>query len=438
MRRLRGILIRLKEDSLFRNSVYIMGTTASTSLLGFGFWVIVARAFPTEEVGRAAALTSAMLFVSVFTNLGLGQVFVSRLPSRQPGREWSLAVTTGIAATAVASLVGGLIAAVLLPTLIPALRGGLDPATFLLLPIGVVGAACSLVIDFAFIAERDAKHAFTRNTWAALLRIVLIAPATAAPGSGTAWILALWAVSFLAIDAVAIVRLLPTLGRGFVLALSGWRRELREMRGLIAGHQTINLGAQSSTFLLPVLVSAQLGTVDNAYFFTTFMVARAMFFIAPAIGNALFAEGVHHPERLGVEVRRAIRHAVALAGPAAILLVVLGPTVLGFFGPEYAEEGDTLLLILVLAGCFDAVLQIALAVLRARHRLQAAVGATWAALVVGIGATWFLLPPLGLEGGGVGWAAGKLAGVTVAMLFLLRRRDAPVSGPVAGVERGAS
>ncbi|HET8814087.1 MAG TPA: MATE family efflux transporter [Solirubrobacterales bacterium] len=420
-------LRRLGEQSLFRNSLYIMGTTAATSLLGFFFWLIAARTLSATEVGRSAALISAMLFVSVFTNLGLGQVLVSRLASRAAGRDWSVAVSTAISLAALASLVGGAIAAVLLPILIPALKGGLSPATFLLLPLGVAGAACSLVIDYACIAERHAKLAFTRNTAAALLRIALIPLVEVVPVEGTTWILAIWAASFLLIDVVAVFRELPALGHDFRPHLAGWREELAEVRGLIAGHQSINLGAQASSYLLPVLVSARLGPEQNAYFYTTFMVASALFFIAPAIGNALFAEGAHEPERLGRDVRRAARQVLLLAGPPALVLLLAGPTILGFFGEAYAEEGETLLLILIAAAAFDAVLQIFLAVLRVKHRLQDAALVTWATLVVAIAATWFLLPPLELEGAGIGWALGKVVGVACAAAFLLR---APKLGPL--------
>jgi len=413
-------LRRLLEQSLFRNSLYIMGTTAATSLLGFGFWLVAARTLSATEVGRSAALISAMLFVSVLTNLGLGQVFVSRLASREAGHDWSRTVTTGIALAAVASLLGGAIAAVLLPALIPTLKHGLSPGTFLLLPLGVAGSACSLVIDYACIAERHAKLSFVRNVVAALVRIALIPLASVVPIDGTTWILAIWAGSFLLIDGVAFFNELPKLGHDFSPSLAGWRQELVEIRGLIAGHQTINLGAQASSYLLPVLVSARLGPEQNAYFYTTFMVSSALFFIAPAIGNALFAEGRHEPENLGRDVRRAVRQVLMLAGPPALVLLVAGPLILGFFGPAYAEEGEGLLLILIAAAAFDSALQISLAVLRAKHRLQEAAIATWATLVVAIGATWFLLPPLGLEGAGLGWALGKIVGVLITAAFMLR------------------
>lgn len=413
-------LRHLAGQSLFRNSLYIMGTTAATSLLGFFFWLIAARTLPVEEVGRSAALISAMLFVSVFTNLGLGQVLVSRLASRAAGRDWSQSVSTALGLAAVTSLLGGAIAAVLLPVLIPALKGGLSHATFLLLPLGVMGAACSLVIDYACIAERQAKLSFFRNTAAAVLRIALIPLVDVVPVDDTTWILAIWAASFLLIDAVALFRELPALGHDFRPALAGWREELAQVRGLIAGHQSINLGAQASYYLLPVLVSARLGPEENAYFYTTFMLSSALFFIAPAIGNALFAEGAHEPERLGRDVRRAARQVLILAGPPALVLLLAGPTILGFFGEEYADEGSTLLLILIGAAVFDSVLQLALSVLRVRHHLREAATTTWVTLVVAVGGTWFLLPPLGIEGGGVGWALGKLAGMCLALYFTMR------------------
>ncbi len=315
-----------------------------------------------------------------------------------------------------------MIAAVMIPLLIPALKGGIGLASFLLLPLGVAGAACSLVLDYACIAERRAKHAFVRNAIAAAMRLVLVGFAAAAPVAGTTWILAIWVGSFQLIDVFAFTRVLPALGHDFHPTLAGWRQELRAMRGLIAGHQSINLGSQASAYLLPVLVSARLGPTENAYFYTTFMLASGLFFIAPAIANALFAEGAHNPQHAGRDMRQATRHIALLAGPAALILIVAGPSILAVFGQTYADEGEALLLILVGSAIFDAGFQLCMAYLRIRGRLGEAAIATWVTLALTISATWLLLPPLGLEGAGVGWAAGKLAGLCVAMALLARGR----------------
>jgi len=153
------------------------------------------------------------------------------------------------------------------------------------------------------------------------------------------------------------------------------------------------------------------------------MLASGLFFIAPAIANALFAEGAHHPENVRRDVRRAARHIAMLAGPAALFLVLAGPTILGIFGEDYADEGSTLLLILVGSALFDAGFQLCMAYLRIRGRLREAAIATWSILVLTISATWLLLPPLGLEGAGVGWAAGRFTGLCVALVLLARGRD---------------
>lgn len=414
-----------------RNSAYIMGTTAVTMGLGFVFWVVAAHTLPTAEVGRAAALISAMLFVAVFANLGLGQVLVSRLASRAPGHDWSVTVTTAVAVAAAASLVGGMIAAVLIPLLIPTLKGGIGTASFLLLPLGVAGTACSLVLDYACIAERHAKHAFVRNTVAALMRLTLIGFAAATPVAGTTWILAIWAGSFVIIDVFAFIWVLPALGHDFRATLVGWRSELREMRGLIAGHQAINLSVQASSYLLPVIVSARIGTTQNAYFYTTFMVASGLFFIAPAIANSLFAEGIHNPDKVKTDLHRAIRHTVRLLLPSAVVLALAGPFILSAFGPDYAEEGSSLLLILIAASALDAPLQLSIALLRIQHRLREAAIATSVALAFGVGGTWLLIGPYGLNGAGLGWATGKLAGLLCALILLARGATSPRRTPPA-------
>jgi O-antigen/teichoic acid export membrane protein len=417
-RLLRGAI----NEPLLGNGLYIMGTTAVTALLGFGFWLIAARILPAVYVGRAAAIVSAMLLIAVVTNLGLGQVLISRLSSRATGRAWSLTVTTSLFVTTLASIAGGLLAAALLPLLIPELKGSLRLASFAILPLGVAAIACSQVLDYACIAERQARPSFLRNAAAAVLRLVLIGGAAIGPLASATWLLAIWVISFLAIDLHGIVRILPSLGHDFELTLAGWRRELAEIRRLIAGHQGINLGSQASAYLLPVIVSARLGPTDNAYFYATFMLATGLFFIAPAISNSLFAEGAHHPDRLQNDLGRAGRYIAFIAVPPALFLLIAGPTLLGFFGADYADAGTSLLYVLIGSAVFDAGYQLSLAVLRATGRLGEAAFATWTLLFTCVASAWLLLPPMGLIGAGVGWCIGKACGLTVASTLLVKRR----------------
>ena len=196
------------------------------------------------------------------------------------------------------------------------------------------------------------------------------------------------------------------------------------MKHLIAGHQTINLGAQASTYLLPVLVSAQLGVTENAYFYTTFMLSSALFFIAPAISNALFAEGAHAPERLGEDLRRAVKYILLLAGPPAVILLAAGPPHPRSLRPRLLRRrrdpaGDP--------GRRRGVRldpAAGLAVMRVRHRLAQAAVATWLTLAVAIPSAWFLLPPMGIDGAGWDGRSAKSPASCACFAFFLSWRSA--------------
>ena len=63
---------RLRSDSLLRNSLYIMATTAATALIGFVYWLVAARMYPASAIGLASALISVMALASTLANLGIG------------------------------------------------------------------------------------------------------------------------------------------------------------------------------------------------------------------------------------------------------------------------------------------------------------------------------------------------------------------------------
>jgi len=59
--------------------------------------------------------------------------------------------------------------------------------------------------------------------------------------------------------------------------------------------------------------------------------------------------------------------------------------------------------------------------------LREAAIATWLMLAVAIGATWLLLPPMGIEGAGIGWGLGKLTGMVLTVFLAMRDRAAGAS-----------
>ena len=67
-------------DPLFKNSYYLMMTPVVGSLLGFIFWMVVARFYSTAEVGLAATIFSAMGLIAAFSGLGFNIGLIRYLP----------------------------------------------------------------------------------------------------------------------------------------------------------------------------------------------------------------------------------------------------------------------------------------------------------------------------------------------------------------------
>src|SRR5438270_2943248 len=87
------------------NAGSLVGTTVVTSLLGFVYWWLAARAFPPAVVGFASAAISAMTLLGTFALLGLGTLLLGELP-QQRGREASLISTAVLLVGGVGGLLG--------------------------------------------------------------------------------------------------------------------------------------------------------------------------------------------------------------------------------------------------------------------------------------------------------------------------------------------
>ena len=401
----------LRASSLLRNSVYLMGTTVVTSLLGYLYWVVAARAFPVAEVGLASAFIAAMTMVASVSNLGIGSAVIQSLPQRRSGSDWSLTVNSALVTVAISGLLAGALAVVALPRIAPML-GHADNRLALvgLLALGTTAANMSVVLDSVFIAERAAGKMLARNSAFAILKLAMLLVLVLIPTLGAIGIFASWITA----SAVTLVAggalLLPRLARGYTLNIRGLSARVRGMVARMAGHHIINLGGVAPMYLLPLIVTLRLSAAENAYFYTTWMVGSLFFMVSSSVSSSLFAEGAYQPADLARKVRSSARIISLLLAPAMLFFLVAGGAILGIFGPAYALHGRLLLVVLVFSAIPDAITNIAVSALRVRHRLGVA-----ALLSVGMGAValalaWLLLPRLGIAGAGWAWLIAESVG----------------------------
>jgi O-antigen/teichoic acid export membrane protein len=415
-------LIRsVRTDSLTRNSVSIMATSVVNAGLGYLYWTAAARLLPATEVGLGSAVTSAMVILSLVVHLGAGAGLIARLPLRRSRAEWLLtALGTQLACGAV-TLVLCIGALVPLAALVPPLRSlAANPAMAVWFVVGAVSWTGAGLLDYTFIAQRRSGLMFYRNAVSSAGKLIaLVLVVVVDRHAGATAIVGTWAVSGLLGVAVGLLlchRRLFALGR---IRLRDARTELRALLRPTIGHHAISVAGLVPTYLLPVVVTAQLGTRANAYFYITWMVGSAIFMISPAVASAIFAEGSHDPSGMQRLTAHALRVVLALLVPAVVVLAAGGRLVLSAFGSGYAAAGYPLLLVLLASTLPDAVTNVAVSALRIRAALaDAAVLNGSIATITVVGAA-LLTPRMGIIGAGWAWLGAQIIG---ALLVLVARR----------------
>ena len=77
----------LTNDSLYKNSIYLMLSTGVMAVFGFFFWMINARLYSAEQVGIGTTLISIMTLISSFSLLGLGNSLIKYLSTSDKKNE---------------------------------------------------------------------------------------------------------------------------------------------------------------------------------------------------------------------------------------------------------------------------------------------------------------------------------------------------------------
>jgi len=415
---------RVQHFSLLRNSIYIIGTGAATSIFGYFFWILAAHIYSAAAVGLGSALISAMTLAALFGNLGMGSTLVQMLPGRKKGYAWSLTLNAGLATGIVAGLLAGIISVVTLPLIWRQFSiVGNDAGYRLIFLISVPIMIVSTLLDQAFIAERSAHNMLVRNAVVAILKIplmvlpVVLLAQVGAMGIFLAGVLAM-AIALIAAMAVQI----PRLGRGYCLALRGLVGQVRSMLSALTGNYFINLGGQAGGYLLPVFVLVRLSATDTAYYYTATRVGDFLLVGSAAVATSLFAEGSHAAHDLTRKVRSSAVIISMLLGPGILVCFFAGSYILSVFGPGYAHHGAIVLKIEAISSIPDAITNIYISILRIHHRLRFAALLNLGMGVLTLPLAWMLLPVLGIAGVPVAVIIAEAAGSLAAGVDLMRMR----------------
>ncbi len=273
---------RALADPMTRNSAALMANTAGTSVLGYAFWIIVARAFNADTSGTAAATTSAIQATILLASIGAAAALVEWLPRSTDALQWRQRVTTALAVAAVTAIVGALLVVAVLGSVSNTLPQLATPNGAVLFVLGCVFFAVGQVVDYVAICEHRGGLLVIRNMLLCGLRIPLIflpiAVLTAADSILLAWTAAAGLSLVWAIAAFG-----STDGRSLRPCFTAMNSHLREMASALAGQHLITVTSMLAGYVLPIIVYSRLSAADNAYFYMTWMLGSVFFIISPAV-----------------------------------------------------------------------------------------------------------------------------------------------------------
>lgn len=412
---------RVRNDSLLRNSLYIIASTVATSALGYVFWLIAARLYSPTVVGLTAAIISASTVLVLVASLGVGGTLIQLLPAlSKPDRSSTFwAGTSAASITAVFLCIGTVVVLPHMSSDMSILRA---PLFAILFTVGTFTLALSATLDYVFIAGLRARDLFLRNLATAIVKVgVLVALGWTAARNAFS-LSAAWAISCTLglVIGIALVAVYDSFSKPPTIGLLV--RTAVGFRTAVTGHQMIGMGTGLAPYILPVIVTTRLSPGDNAYFYTTWMLAGLLFVVSDAVAQSLFAEGMHSKGNVTPVARSATKLIGAFLITGIVGVLAFGSSVLATFGPEYAHRGTTLLQIAVLASLPDALTNVYVGVLRIEGRLVVAAVMNLAMGVGTLAVTWYLLPRLGITA--VGWAflAAQFGGCLFVAIDALGKR----------------
>ena len=405
-------LLRLHQDSLFRNSFYLMLSTGIMAGLGFLFWLITARLYSATQIGVATTLISAMSLISYLSLLGFNSTFIRFLPgATDRNRQINTGLWLALGAALVTSGAYVLIAPIWAPKLAFLTATPAYAIGFMILS---ALAALNLLTDSIFIALRAAKYNLLID--GVIMSSVKLALPLAFLSLGTYGI-------FLAFGTAAMVAMIMSIL--FLSLRFGYLPKLQIHRPTLARvfrYSFLNYLADllniAPTLVLPLIILSRLGAADAAYFYLAFMIANLVYTIAYAVSQSLFAEGSYADRPLRVLLKRSGLALVALMVPCALVLYLTAGWLLTIYGHGYRAGALGLLQILALAAP-AVTINIMSGVLLRIHKQIGALLASHVVYCLAICGLALLWVHSGLVWIGYAWLAGQFAAAGVGFGWLL-------------------
>ena len=396
-------------EPVYRAGYLLVVNSVLSAVTGMTFWLLAARVYPPAVVGSNSSALFAMTFLAGLSQLNLTNALLRFLPTTSGAR--TRRMVSGVLLTVSAVAIAAAIVFLLglgrwAPGLVPLFQkwpldvlfvGGTAVSTLLLLQTA------------ALVALGRAAAATTANQVFGWLKLgLLFVCVRLLPSSGVmvAWILATGVA--LAGGLVFLARTaLPEFDRSTTRALDSAPPTRRDLLRFVGPDYVASLSWIASTSLVPLIVLNLTDASHAAVFGLAWSMCLVLYGVPAALGQSLIAHGARDLSKVGHHHRHILGSCLLVLTPVVAVLVVGAPLVLRLFGPWYAAGGTSTLRLLSLSTLPNAVVALAVSRARARRDMRTVVASMVTLLVLVLGLSLYLVPRVGIAGGGMAWLLGE-------------------------------
>ncbi len=410
----RGRAVAHLRSPLTRSGYALLLSSVITSVLGLAYWILAARLYSENALGRGAALVSAMLLVTSLATAGLKRSLIRFIPT-SGSQARSVVVRIYVLGLGIA-LAGGIFFLTGFQGWsdhLPDLHGGAAPALFFLL--GIAAWGIFVLQDAVLVGAHRATLVPVTNTLFSVLKIVLLIAGY--------FLLARWGV----FASWVVPALLVAVGVNVWLFRTGLRSlpepdeadvpTLGAVARFTSGEYVAALAWHAANYLTPLLVIARAGATANAHYYVAAQIAYTLYLVSSNVTDALVAEGARAADGLAHKVRRTGGQTALVLVPGVAFTVAFAPLIMSLFGSGYTGEAMTVLRILALSAVPNAVTTMVIAVAHVRQRMSVVIVIQTVMSVLTLGLSWFLVGSDGVIGVAWAWLIAQTVTMVVALVI---------------------
>jgi O-antigen/teichoic acid export membrane protein len=418
-------IVESESRSLITNSAFLIATTLAGSCFGFLFWLAAAHCYTPEQVGVGAACISAVALLSALGEGGLSTALIRFAPG-MGSRQVTFINSALIAAAACTLTLSGAFA-LGTPVWAPELGRLASSGSYLgLFLLTTMFFSLGQLLDNVFIAFQATQFMFVRNLVAAVMRLVFLLTVGRLLGGMGLW-LAVGVAALVTLGISTLVFVPRVVGGYRMWPLFSWSL-LRDKAGYALGNHFGGLLLSAPALIYPLIVVALLGAKATAYYYTSSMIAGILLIVPDAVSRSAFARSANRADRGNQTFWQTLRRTLIIMIPITVIFILSAPLVLRIFGEAYVAAGSALLSYLGISAVPNTIIVFVIVYHRIHRNthsvvwISGLVAAICLLLSIGFAAKY------GLVGIGIGWLAGQVLGVVIAVWTL--RVDRATKFPV--------